>query len=76
MGRYKGSKTLLMQGLCFFDMVQYQMKTFPLHMNKFRLQRCCHQAFASLIPACNVAEMDNSGLIPYYADCVKIADDS
>jgi len=52
---------LLMQGLCLFDMVQYQLKTIRLHMKSFRLQRCCHQAFASLIPACNVVEMDNSG---------------
>ena len=60
-GRHEGSKTLLMQSLSFFDMVRYQMKSFRLNMISFRPQRCCYQAFASLMPACHFVEMDILG---------------
>jgi hypothetical protein len=37
-------------------------------MISFRPQRCCHQAFASLMPACHFVEMEN--IIPLEYDTI------
>jgi len=46
-------KTFMMQNLRFLDNVMCHMKTHRFNLTSFRLQRCCHQAFAAHISSCS-----------------------
>jgi len=64
MGGYKGSKTLLMQSLCFFDMVQYQMKTFSAACKKYPTKKVLPPSFCFPYTRLQCARNGQFGIIP------------